>query len=124
MIERLMRLVFELLVLLMVLSFALGLAGGLLREGCAVVGTTTQHVIPHLLADVIVTLATGLFCIGLAVRLQRALSGRNGRAGRDRAAQERQVRLAVRRPAEDVPVIPLDAGPPPDPDPAIDLEEN
>ena len=121
MIERLLRHIFDLLVLLVVVSFVLGLAVGLLREGGAAVGVAAGRIVPRLMADTVVTLLVGMFCVGLAARVQRALTGHGGRTGRERAAQERQVRLAVRRPAADVPVIPAEQGPLPDPDPALDL---
>jgi len=123
MIERLLRHIFDLLILLVVVSFVLGLALGLLHQGGAAIGATAGRIVPRLIADIVVTLLIGIFCAGLAVRVQRAVTGHGGRTGRERAAQERQVRLAVRRPAADVPVIPAEHGPPPDPDPALDLGE-
>ena len=124
MIERLLGHIFQLLVLLVVVSFALGLVVGLLREGGAAVGTAAGTVMPRLVADVVVTLLTGSFCVGLAVRMQRALTGHGRRGGRDRDAHERHARVAVRRPAVDVPVILPEDGPPPDPDPALALGED
>ncbi len=63
------------------------------------------------------------FIIGLGVRAQQFITGRGGRNSRERTDQERQERLAVRRPAEGVPPI---AAPelPADPDPVLTLEED
>jgi hypothetical protein len=124
MIGRLMRLIFELLIVLVVASFALGLVLGLLREGGAAAASAAGAAIPRLIADVVATLLTGIFCVGLVVRAQRALRRRGARAGRDRDAQERHARVAVRRPAADVPVVPPEHGPAPDPDPALELGDH
>lgn len=123
MIDRLLRHMFELLVALFVLSFLIGLGVGLLRQCGAITVPGIARAIPRVIADVVVTLLTGVFFVGLGVRAQQLLTGRGGRAGQERGAQDRQVRLTVRRPAEGVPAI---AAPelPADPDPAIELEED
>lgn len=123
MIDRLMRMIFELLVVLVLLGALIGALPALLREGCHEGATATRHIVPRLAGDVLVTLGTGLFVIGLGVRLHRAFGGRDSRAGRERASQERQARHAVRRHADDVPVEGLPE-PPEDPDPALDLRED
>ena len=122
MIERLLRHMFEFLLVLVVLSFLLGLVLGLLRQGGVVATTAITHAIPRLLADVLVTLTTGVFFIGLGVRAHQALTGRGGRVGRERDVHERQMRLTVRRPAEGVPLMTAPELPV-DPDPALAMEE-
>jgi hypothetical protein len=120
MIERLLQRAFELLILLVVVSFLVGALPGLLHQwagAMSVVGSA----IPRLVADVVATLLTGTFCVGLAVRIGRAVTGHGRHGGRDRDAPERQARVAVRRPAVDVPAIPTDDGPAHDPDPALEL---
>lgn len=123
MIDRLLRHMFELLVALFVLSFLIGLGVSLLRQCGAITGPGIARAIPRVIADVVVTLLTGVFFVGLGVRAQQLLTGRGARAGQERGSQERQARLTVRRPAEGVPAI---AAPelPADPDPAIVLEED
>ena len=66
---------------------------------------------------------TGVFFVGLVVRAQQLLTGREGRAGRERDTHDRQARLSVRRPAEGVPVITTPELPT-DPDPAISMEDD
>ena len=61
--------------------------------------------------------------VGLGVRMVRALTGSGGRTGHERAAHERQARLAVRRPAEGVPPG-TSRDLPEDSDPAIALEDD
>jgi hypothetical protein len=120
MIERLLRRAFELLILLVVVSFVVGALLGLLRQSAGTM-SVVGSAIPRLVADVVVTLLTGTFFVGLAVRIGRAVAGRGRHGGRGRDAHERQARVAVRRPAVDVPAIPTDDGPAPDPDPALEL---
>lgn len=123
MIERLMRMIFELLVVFVLLGLLISVLPDLLQQGCRASATTAKQVVPRLLADVLITLSNGLFFIGLGVRLHRGFGGRDARAGRERAAQERQARQAVRRRADDVPVEGLPE-PEADPDPALRLEED
>jgi hypothetical protein len=124
-IERFLGLIFELLILFVVVLFVLGLALGLLREGGAAVGAAAGHVIPRLIADIVVTLLIGIFCVGLAVRVQCALTGHGRRTGRERAARERAVRQQVRRPAEGAPPMNSRRAHLLDPDPAVnDGEED
>lgn len=123
MIDRLMRMIFELLVLFVLLGVLVGVLPDLVQQGCRASAATAHHVLPRLLADVVITLGTGLFFIGLGVRLHRGLGGRDSRSGRERAVQERQARHAVRRRADDVPVEGLPE-PEADPDPALHLGED
>ena len=123
MLERLMRLIVELITTLVMLSFAVGLLSGTLRGCGAVVVTAAHHALLRVIGDVLATLITGLLVVGLAVRLGRLISTRPGQAGRERAALVRQERLAVRRPALDVPVVSTGESPRADPDPALVLEE-
>jgi len=123
MIDRLLRMILELLVVFVLLGVAIGAVPALLREGCHVGAGVAHHVVPRLIADGIITLAAGLFCIGLGVRLHRSLGGHDSRGARERDAQERHARLAVRRRADEVPVEGL-TEPPADPDPALDLGDD
>ena len=123
MLDRLMRLVVELIITLVVLCFTVGLLSGVLRGCGAMAVSATLHALPHALADALVTLITGLFVVGVAVRLGRLISARPGPAGRERAALARQERLAVRRPAQDMPPVSLGEDPRPDPDPVLGMEE-
>ena len=66
---------------------------------------------------------TGVFFVGLVVRAQQILTGRGGRAGRERDTHDRQARLTVRRQAEGVPVI-TTLELPTDHDPAISMEDD
>ena len=120
MIDRLMRMILELLVVFVLLGMLVGVLPDLVQQGCRAGATTAKQVVPRLLADVLITLGTGLFLIGLGVRLHRGFGGRDARAGRERAAHERQARHAVRRRADDVPVEGLPE-PEADPDPALHL---
>lgn len=90
----------------------------LLRHTVASIATA----IPAFVGDVFGTVITGVFFVGLGVRAHSLLTGRGARAGRERDARERQMRLTVRRPAEDVPVTTVRELPD-DPDPAISMEE-
>lgn len=122
MIERLLKSIFELLILLVVISFAMGLAVELLRAGAHVAAAMVDGVLPHLLSSLCATLFLGLLCIGLAARAVRSVSRMDPRAARERATRGRAVRQRARRPAEDVPVdepeVPLD------PDPALFDDED
>jgi hypothetical protein len=78
----------------------------------------------QILFDVFVGLIlAGVFFVGLGVRAQQLLTGRGGRAGRERDTHDRQARLTVRRPAEGVPVITTPELPT-DHDPAISVEDD
>lgn len=106
---------------LTLLLFLLGLLIGLVRQAAAV--AAMKHAVPTILADVGGILLTGIFFVGLGVRVHQFLTGHGGRAGREHGARERQVRLTVRRPAEGVPATTAPEMPE-DPDPAIAMEEN
>lgn len=123
MIERMLRQVFGLLLGLVVLSLLLGLVIGLVRQGGAVAATSIMHTVPKILADFVVTIIAGFFFVGLGVRAHQALTGRGGRAGRERDVHERQMRLTARRLAEGVPLMTAPELPA-DPDPAIAMEED
>lgn len=118
-----MKRIFDLLVLLIVLSIVFGLVTGLLRHGEAVATTSMAHAVPMIPADVVVILMAGVFFVGLGARVHQFLTGHGGRAGREHDARERQVRLTVRRLAEGVPATTAPELPD-DPDPAIAMEEN
>jgi hypothetical protein len=122
-IERLMKRIFDLLMLLIVLSIAIGLLLGVVRQGGAVAAPSVTHAAPNLLAHFLVTLLTGVLLLGLAVRIREALTRGDGRAGRDRASRERAMRQRVRRPAEGVPPINNRREVQADPDPAIGDDE-
>lgn len=104
-------------------SFLLGLALGIAHHGGMIVVAAITRAIPTLLAGVAVTLMTGIFFIGLGVRVHQIITGHGGRAGREHGARERQIRLTVRRVAEGVPATTTPELPE-DPDPAISMEEN
>jgi len=66
--------------------------------------------------EMFIFVVTVLLIVGLGVRGVRALTSHGVRGGREQAAQVRQSRHAVRRPAHDVPVmaeraIPVDRDP-------------
>jgi TctA family transporter len=118
MLERLIGLLAKVVLGLFLLSVAAGLLLGTLQQGADAV----LH--PKAIADVLVTLVTGLFGIGLMVRLGRALSARDGHSGHERVTRARRVRLAVRRPAQGAPIAQPRDGMPEDPDPALAMEED
>ena len=122
MIERLIRHICGLLLGIAVFSFLLGLALGIAHHGRMIVVASITRAIPTILAGVAVTLMTGIFFVGLGVRVHQIITGYGGRAGREHGARERQVRLTVRRVAEGVPTTSAPAVPE-DPDPAISMEE-
>jgi uncharacterized membrane protein (UPF0182 family) len=66
---------------------------------------------------------TVLLIVGLGVRAVRTLTSHGVRSGREQAAQVRQSRQAVRRPAPDVPVM-AERAIPIDRDPALDDGED
>jgi uncharacterized protein YacL len=113
----------ELIAKLTLLSFLIGLMIGLMHQLGAVAVASITRAIPTTLASVAVTLMTGIFFIGLGVRVHQTITGHGGRAGREHGARERQVRLTVRRVAEGVPATTTPELPE-DPDPAISMEEN
>ena len=77
----------------------------------------------RLLAGVVGIIVAVVFFVGLGVRAQQLLTGRGGRAGRERDTHDRQARLTVRRQAEGVPVITTPELPT-DHDPAISMEDD
>jgi hypothetical protein len=76
----------------------------------------------RLIVTLTTLLMTGVFFVGLGVRVHHSLTGRGGRAGREHEARKRQVRLSVRRPAEGVPATGVPALTE-DPDSAISMGE-
>ena len=96
---------------------------GIARHGGAVVVASLARAISTILAGVVASLMTGIFVVGLAVRVHQFLTGQGGRAGREHGARERQVRLTVRRPAEGVPATTVPELPE-DPDPALSMEDD
>jgi hypothetical protein len=113
----------ELIAKVTLLSFLIGLMIGLMHQLEAVAVVSITRAVPTILTDVAVTLMTGIFFIGLGVRVHQLITGRGGRAGLEHGARERQVRLTVRRVAEGVPTT-MTPELPEDPDPAISMEEN
>ena len=79
--------------------------------------------VQRLLAGFVGIIVAGMFFVGLGVRAQQLLTGRGGRAGRERDTHDRQARLSVRRPAEGVPVITTPELST-DPDPAISMGDD
>ena len=122
MIDRLLRHMSGLLLGLVVLSFLLGLVLGIARHGGTVAVASIKRAIPTILGGVVGTFMTGIFFLGLGVRIHQSLTGHGGRAGREHSARERQVRLTLRRLAEGVPATTAPELPE-DPDPAISMEE-
>ena len=76
-------------------------------------------------AAVVVVLSIGafLFTIGLLVRLSHWVGGGDPRRRAQRDAEELRNRRAPRVPDVDAPLFEPPRGPPPDPDPAVELEQ-
>ena len=123
MIARLLGRLFQFLCGIAALSFLLGLVFGLVRQGGEVANTSVIDTVPNFLAGILLGLLAVFFMAGLGVRVHQTLTGRGSRPGRERDASERQLRLAVRRPAEGVPAITV-PDLPADPDPAISMEDD
>jgi hypothetical protein len=75
------------------------------------------------IGELLFLVATVLFIVGLGVRGFRAMTSHVVRGGREQAAQVRQSRQAVRRSAQDVPVM-AERAIPVDRDPALDGGED
>lgn len=120
MIQRLFARLIDVLVIGLVLSFVAGFFAGLCRHGIGAVLTTIARPSTSFFASAGVLLLTSAFLVGLVVRTRRWMSGSGGR---DRENRDRQVRLTVRRLAEDMPVV-ATPEPPDDPDPALGMEED
>ena len=120
--DRLLKLIVTLTLLLFLLQAVIGLAvrslsalfaaffSSVLRAGSVVGGILAA------------TLAIA-FTVGLFVRAAQFVADRDPRAARERESRDRAVRQRVRRPAEGVPPVESRAEVLEDPDPAIGEEE-
>ena len=75
------------------------------------------------LGELLVFLTTVTLIVGLGVRGVRAVTSHGASRGREQAARARQSRQAVRRPAQDVPVM-AERAIPVDRDPTLDDGED
>jgi ABC-type nickel/cobalt efflux system permease component RcnA len=121
-VERFLKLVITLTLLLFLLQAVIGVLSQVIEA--ALLGAVSalgqaSSLFGNLLAGVLV----GCFAVGLIVRLVQFIATRDPRTARERAARERSVRQRVRRPAEGVPPALDQREYPPDPDPAVDQDE-
>ena len=84
MIERLLQRIFDLLVLLVVLAFALGVMAGFVREGVRAVAALVGHVLVPAMGVVAGVVGIGLLGVGAVVGVRLVRSGRPARADRRR----------------------------------------
>lgn len=117
MLDRVLKLIVTLTMLVFLLQAVIGLLAGLvgaaLRPFASAVGS-----FGGIASGLVVLAALACLMAGLLVRARQLVLSRNPRAARDRAA----VRTRVRRPAEHVPVHEPEEHLP-DPDPAINEED-
>lgn len=122
MLDRILKLIVTLTLLFFLLQAVIGLLVRLVETALTPLAGAVGA-IGGIVGGLIALLALTCLAVGLLVRGQRFIASRDPRAARERAARDRAVRQRVRRPAEDVPVHRPER-PRPDPDPAINEEDD
>ena len=123
MIHRVLQVVFGLFVLAVVFSALVPLAARLVAAGSEAAAVTFHNVLPEVLGCMVAGFGMSLFCVGLVVRVAEWLRSRDPQAARRRVVQDQRARVAVRRPAEDVPAHQDGEQDGTDPDPALEEQE-
>lgn len=122
MLDRILKLIVTLTLLLFLIQAVIGVLARVLEAALrgffGYLGT-----IGGFLGHAVVALVVMCFAIGLVVRGTQFIANRDPRAARERATRDRAVRQRVRRPAEGVPPVESRAELLDDPDPAIGEEE-
>jgi hypothetical protein len=116
--DRFLKLIVTLTLLLFLVQAAIGVAARTL----AALLTTLVSGVAHagsILGGIVVAVLAASFVAGLGVRTVQFIANRDPRAVRERENRDRAVRQRVRRPAEGVPPVESHAEVLDDPDPAI-----
>jgi ABC-type uncharacterized transport system permease subunit len=116
--DRLLKLIVTLTLLLFLVQAVIGVAA----RALAALLTTFVSSVAHA-GSILSGIVVALLAVGLAVRTVQFIANRDPRAAREREARARAVRQRVRRPAEGVPPVESHAEVLDDPDPAIGEEE-
>jgi len=116
--DGMLRTVWRLLLLLVVLAVTLPMASRFLIAALRMLAETISRGLGGLLGSAVLLLVFVLFSIGLTARVSDWIRDRSSGA-KDRQAEARRSRLAVRRRAEDVPLAVHAPKPPDDPDPPL-----
>lgn len=122
MLDRLLKLIVTLTLLLFLVQVVIGVLvrvlEATLRGFMASLGAAGGFIV-----QAMVVLVVACFVMGLVVRGAQFIANRDPRAARERATSDRAVRHRARRPAEGVPPVESRAEVLDDPDPAIGEEE-
>lgn len=122
MLDRLLRLIVTLTLLLFLVQVVISVAARAVAALLATLISSGAHA-GSILGGILVALIAVSFAVGLAVRTVQFIANRDPRAARERETRDRALRQRVRRPAEGVPPVESHAEVPDDPDPAIGEEE-
>lgn len=123
MLDRFLKLLVILTLLMFLLQAVIGVLGRVLEEALASLVSTLMHGSSFLMGPVAVV---GALCVftGLIIRLSHFVISRDPRSAREQASRERAMRQRVRRPAEGVPPADDRRDELPDPDPAVGEAES
>ena len=122
MLDRVLKLIITLTLLLFLLQAVIGVLGRVIAA--ALMGTVS--VINHagsFLGSLLAAVAIACLFVGLVVRFVQLIATRDPRAARERTSRERAMRQRIRRPAEGVPPLNGHRERLADPDPAVGEDE-
>lgn len=122
MLDRLLKLIVTLTLLLFLLQAVVGVVARILSPLLTMLVAGVLH-IGSVLGGILVAGLALAFTVGLVVHVVQFVANRDPRAVREREARDRAVRQRVRRPAEGAPPVASGAEVLEDPDPAIGEEE-
>ena len=122
MLDRLLKLIVTLTLLLFLMQAVIGVAARALGAMLATFVSSVEDA-GSIVGGIVVALLAVSFVTGLAVRTVQFIANRDPRVARERETRDRAVRQRVRRPAEGVPRVESRVEVLDDPDPAIGEEE-
>ena len=122
MLDRLLKLIFTLTLLLFLMQAVIAVLARALTALLAPLVSSAVRT-GSVVGGLVAVLLAVCFVVGLAVRGVQFIGNRDPRALREGATRDRAVRHRVRRPAEGVPPVERQARVLDDPDPAIGEEE-
>ena len=122
MLDRILKLVVTLTLLLFLLQAVIGVLSRVLEAAITRGAAAIWHA-GSFLGGALVAVAMVCLVVGIVVRAVQFIATRDPRTARDRASQERAMRQRVRRPTEGVPPVNNRREHPADPDPAIGEDE-
>ncbi|MEO7867203.1 MAG: hypothetical protein ABIU54_06165 [Candidatus Eisenbacteria bacterium] len=122
MLDRLLKLIVTLTLLLFLLQAVVGVLARALSALFSMLVSSAVHA-SSIMGGMLAAVLTVSFAVGLVVRGAQLIANRDPRAARERASRDHTVRQRVRRPSEGVPPVEGRAEVVNDPDPAIGEEE-